>query len=270
MSGVARLAVPLLVAGLLLSTTPGSGPVLAAGDDQGASSPEADLRPGIAIQPGEALAAGPAAGDCTANFVFRDVGDGTVYLGTAAHCVDEASTVRLTADGDYTATVAWKGSLFSVDFALLAVDASDRDEVHPAVLHWGGPTGTADQAPAGSHLLAYGASTQRGGLEATRPLEGYATEACRGHVQARLPGSGGGDSGAPVLRDDGTAVGILVGSLTGSCGGEFRAREIRVVPIGTAIAAAEEGLGADLELATAAQSGAGRLPDTGGALVAGP
>lgn len=223
---------------------------------------EAEIRPGIAIRPDLGDHPANEGGGCTADFLFRGPLNRTLYLGTAGHCIPENATeIELTTDGTYTAEVAWTRDDETMDFALLALDDAYRDQVHPKVLHWGGPSDQGANASLGDQVLVYGSSSMRGGYEETSPLEGYITQTCRERFYAHLPGYAPGDSGAPVVTGDGEALGVLVGGTAG-VGGDCRpqANEARIVPIVAALEAAETGLGTELSLVTWTTERSATLP----------
>lgn len=231
--------------------------------DPGWPAPEeASIRPGIAVDADEIEIPENEGGNCTANFLFSGPLNRTLYLGTAGHCIGEDATeVELTANATHTAEVAWSQDNASMDFALLALDEDYREQVHPSVLHWGGPEDVAREATLGDPLVAYGSSPNRGGYDETSPMEGYLEQRCAERWFAQLPGYGPGDSGSPVLTADGEALGILVGGRAGVGTGCLpQANSARIVPIELALTAAEEGLGVDLSLVTWSQQRAGTFP----------
>jgi hypothetical protein len=172
----------------------------------------------------------PYAG-CTVNFVFTSPINDTLYLGTAAHCVEGNAPpyVFHFTDRPGTATLAYSswetlrargvGSdreaspLRENDFALLAVDPAHRDRVHPAVLHLGGPTGLAAEGAIGrgDALLTYGRSYVRADAEPLRARGGCATYVDPWVIRGAFPGTvGPGDSGSPLLLQGGEAAAVMV------------------------------------------------------------
>lgn len=212
---------------------------------------EAPIRPGIGL--GSPLPVDVPAnegGFCTANFLFRGPLNRTLYLGTAGHCVEENETVGLTEDESFTAKTVFSANNESVDFALLELEASYRDEVHPKVLYWGGPTSVDVKAELGDRIHVYGSTALRGGYDETSRLEGVVTQQCDGRIWARLPGYISGDSGSPVIHVDGEGLGILVGGSVNTACTPPVANDARIVPLDLALTHAERGLGVDLELVT--------------------
>lgn len=174
---------------------------------------EATVRPGVRVSVGN--------GTCTSNFVFQGPLNRSLYLGTAAHCAfDEEPLVGEPADiarGEASGTVAYVGWTVNAqpvghDFALIEIDASDRDKVHPAVRHWRGPTGLSDPPSAGDEVLVYGNSTASpwAFVPELRPGRGVilVSQERSFRVVTALPGYLG-DSGAPALSRGGQALGLL-------------------------------------------------------------
>lgn len=178
-------------------------------------------------------------GRCTANFVFRGKGRraGKLYVGIAAHCVEQdiGARVRLTnSAGPVVGAVAyssWKemnllrvecevvftcygGGDPANDFALIEINADFADDVHPAMLHFGGPTGIVPFAEVeiGDKVVTYGNSPYRQGVDELNSREGYVAgkgppwSIC---VYTVTPGVFG-DSGSGALLGDGRALGVVV------------------------------------------------------------
>lgn len=202
---------------------------------------EADARPGEGIGDGAVLAPGLAPGArCTANFVFTSPHNDSVYLGTAAHCFwgQSLGTKASVGDGDPVTTRLAYSSLKAMnltreehadacggdptvslddsamcwnDFALLEVDAEDRDRVHPAMLGFGGPSGEPGTASPGDVVFTNGDSFRREAAgDALDARAGVAldTNRWRTLVHTGIPGVHG-DSGSPVVLEDGRALGVL-------------------------------------------------------------
>jgi hypothetical protein len=204
---------------------------------------------------------------CTGNFVFTDGAD-NAYVGYAAHCAgtgeatdtngcDTASQpygtrVRF-AEGATLATggttlghgtlvySSWRAMLrhgasraacAANDFALVRVDAADADKVSPTVPFWGGPTGLATKAAAGSQVHSYGQSSLRP-TTLLSPKTGLSLGATNGgwglDVYTATPGIPG-DSGSGFLDERGRAVGTLstvaIAPLAGSNGLGNLSREL--------------------------------------------
>lgn len=180
--------------------------------------PEMDtaaIRPGVSI-----------AGGCTANFVFSSPDNRTLYIGTASHCVggqDINDTVSI--EGGHSGTLVYCSWMHTEnedgcpqsddglivnnnDFALVRIDDEDRGEVHPALLHWGGPTAVAGAPSLGDKTLSYGDSKP----DPLQPIEGYVilSDSTSFTMYAAAPGIPG-DSGSPVIAADGSALGVLIG-----------------------------------------------------------
>ncbi|MBW3582911.1 MAG: serine protease [Euryarchaeota archaeon] len=191
---------------------------------------DAVVRPGVRHVTGS--------GQCTTNFLYWNKVNETLYIGTAAHCVDGAK-------GDESTTVyghderpafktrvaysSWDAIGFVPkgdndahphDFALLEVPREHWGLVHPATLHYGGPTALADMDAlrAGQRVIVYGNSGLRLGIEETNREEGV----LRGVYDAKhddhpdkwrlvsaqiAPLGVPGDSGSGLMTKDGKAIG---------------------------------------------------------------
>lgn len=171
---------------------------------------DAQIRPGVQIV--------TEGSQCTSNFIFRDQVSSDLFIGLAAHCVDhvgQSSTIRgvnggVAATGD-VAYISFDHT--DHDFGLVLIPESDEGLVHPAMLHFGGPTGLADtgQLVGGEKFLFYGNSGSRQGIEESNWHEGYVTITSEyesdGHaVTPGIPG----DSGSGLLDAEGRALGVLV------------------------------------------------------------
>jgi hypothetical protein len=221
----------------------------------GIQAPPAQAAPTIA--PGVQMFTKGA--QCTGNFVFSDAA-GRTYVGYAAHCAGKGEAtdtngcttasqplgtpVRF-AEGATLATSgttlghgtlvysSWRAmrahgasraACAANDFALVRVDAADAGKVSPTVPFWGGPTGLATKAPAGSQVHSYGQSSLRPttllspktGLSLGATHNGWGLD-----VYTATPGVPG-DSGSGFLDAQGRAVGTLstvaIAPLAGSNG----------------------------------------------------
>lgn len=212
----AALALALLLLALALAPTPEAA--------SGATWPplsEATIRPGVSVD--------TASGQCTSNFLFTSADHATRYLGLAAHCVDGmpigeqvriangAATGRLAYSSWRTMTLVGEAdapTLAENDFALIRIDDAYAQRAHPAMLHYGGPTGLADadQAETGDAVVTYGNSGLRLGLAPLSPHEGFVVSHANEwstYVVTATPGIPG-DSGSGVMTRDGRALGVLV------------------------------------------------------------
>lgn len=223
---------------------------------------EATIRPGVGN--GEMSLGGQESHSCTSNFLFASPDNATLYLGTAAHCIDDGQpgdTVDV-AQGEATAEIAYAGwwdaenetwdSDHGQDFALLALPDEARNRTHPALLGHGGPTGLAD--PTGlapmDEIRWYANASWRADQDPLQENEGFVCEASDGSspVHAHtVPSAGPGDSGSPVLTADGRAVGPLVGASFVVCPSGSYAE--RIVPLAAALEEARQ-RGTDVELVT--------------------
>ena len=183
------------------SPTPGS-PVLASQSCPG-------VRPGAAVV--------TPIGLCTLNFLFTGT-DGHDYVGTAGHCLLEGSDVRQAVFGPGAGPVALDGSGARIgtfayagldnerDFALVRLDPGVV--ASPEACSLGGPTSldTGPVAPLTSlQYIAQGSFT--GDLVPAR-TQLTLTEDALSITSLGLASPG--DSGRPVVRSDGRAVGVLV------------------------------------------------------------
>lgn len=167
------------------------------------------------VRPGAAVVT--PIGLCTLNFVFKGT-DGHDYIGTAGHCLLEGSDVRQAVFGPGTGPVALDGGGARIGtFAYAALDDS-RDfslirldpgvAASPETCGFGGPTSldTAPVSPLTSlHYIAQGAFT--GDLVPARTQLTLSEDALS---VTSLGLASPGDSGGPVVRADGSAVGVLV------------------------------------------------------------
>lgn len=195
---------------------------------------EASVRPGVRVVAG--------GGQCTSNFLFRTPDNATLMLGVAAHCVAEnprqgdgcdAATEPMEPGTEVTVSGAANGGrlVYSSwwtmqqnnesasnlcrynDFALIALHPADRGEVHPALMHYGGPTGLAapgDVQP-GDKVLWYGNSDTRQDADELQRNEGYVVRKDSSWSAVMYSATPGvfGDSGSAVIDTDGRAVGLL-------------------------------------------------------------
>lgn len=195
MFDVVRLSVPVLVTAVALL---------------GAASAST-----IPLQPG-ALLQTPEGNNCTVGFMldeFDEDGEdtGQEWFVTAGHCfVDDGAmtwepdlgpevTVRDAVVG--RAVYAVKDWALGYDVALVRLTIEDSS-VDPSVCYWGGPTHTTSTSPEEGDTLLF---SGQGGL--LHPREQMATADQELWVQYRGY-HGGGDSGAPVMSEDGNALGI--------------------------------------------------------------
>lgn len=248
---------------------------------------EASIRPGVDIVSHPDLD-----NACTANFVFASPDNVTLYVGTAAHCltdrpigdpvmvggIEDAGTIAYCSWGTLDAggglagcppskTLLLNGSRTN-DFALVEIDDAHRGEVHPAVMHWGGPQGVLPDADTGDEVHTFGNTPYRdevgGSLD---PREGYVTCTLEDPDPGAPCGSAnttwvrfvghtfGGDSGSPVLGADGEALGALLATVATG--------DVRVGNLDAALALLHERTELTVELQTAPPLAEGVLPSTG-------
>lgn len=194
--------------------------------DQGVETvaPSAVPERATGIRPGSQLLIerdGGTAG-CSANFVWRDVDDGSLYLGTAGHCFlqdapaasefaedegDDVSglTVMVATDGTFGGALSMNfveggvvelgdvvyarqeepggGEGVGNDFGLVEIPADAEHLVDPSMPQFGGPDGTVDGAvPGGEPVVQYGAGVLNG--------ETYLTQGSRGLSEGAGPNDG--------------------------------------------------------------------------------
>lgn len=183
---------------------------------------------------------------CTANFVFvrTDVVDGVEYLvdvllGTAAHCIsdasgpdeceDEALPIGTPTEVDgatqpaaaaYNATLSMQrvgeddpDTCHHNDVGMIRLAFADWSRVNPSIPHFGGPVGVNTAgSPQGEDIYSWGNSGLRLGVEQTSPKRGISLGDSAGgwnhQVYMLTPGIPG-DSGSGLLDADGNALGIL-------------------------------------------------------------
>lgn len=199
---------------------------------------------GAPIHPGTQTVTDGA--QCTADFVFvrTEVVDGVEYLvdvllGTAAHCIsdasganeceDEALPIGTTTEVDgatqpaaaaYNATLSMQrvgeddpDTCFHNDVGMIRLAFADWSRVNPSVPDFGGPVGVnTDGSPQGEDIYAWGNSSARLGVEETSPKRGVSLGDTAGgwnhQVYMVTPGIPG-DSGSGLLDAEGNALGIL-------------------------------------------------------------
>jgi hypothetical protein len=172
-----------------------------------APASSATIHPGVmTFTGGPSFLAG--AGQCTANFVYKDASGG-IYLGQAAHCSSTGSNTETNGcntkslplgtsiyAGDlvnggiqngtligtlaYNSWIAMQGKgekdpntcAFN-DLALIKINAAQEGNVNPTVPFWGGPNGLASGfAPQTERVFTYGNSILRGGVSVLSPKTG--------------------------------------------------------------------------------------------------
>lgn len=183
------------------------------------ASASAEVQP----HPGDAITV-EGGGGCTLGFLFAG-SDGASYMSTAGHCVDSAQGPRRTwAKGAGPVVSTEQGRIGRVvfaentkdpdvlddyDFALVRLDPGVKGS--PAIRSYGAPTGINDQQTAGTQVLRmYGHGLAVSAVSRERQLVAPNTNN-EDHVYAHGPVLFG-DSGAPVIDEEGRAVGTVLGA----------------------------------------------------------
>ncbi|HEV2808819.1 MAG TPA: trypsin-like peptidase domain-containing protein [Acidimicrobiales bacterium] len=212
--------------------------------------------PGARVQSGT--------GSCTLNFLFKG-SDGGRYMGTAGHCAFSSLPISqdigervfaagegpeaLDADGNRIGTFAYAVQQQPKDFGLIRLD--DDVDVSPVVAQFGGPTGVNDEISSDvTRLSLFGNPLGIGGpLAIGRPLlavDGLRDPDTVAATGLALPG----DSGGPVLDEQGRAVGVLsaigLGAVETSGPGP-----LLITRLSPQLEQAERAMGIDLTLQTA-------------------
>ena len=132
-----------------------------------------------------------------------------LFAGTAGHCVSGVGARVSTEDGAF-GTVAFHLDNESDDFAFIEIDREKEHLVNPRMLGFDGPSGviSGEQTQPGDAAHVYGNGIVFGESELTRPRTGVLNHADWRQYRATLPVILG-DSGGPVLHEDGSALGIV-------------------------------------------------------------
>lgn len=218
--------------------TPTKGPVPQTPQNPWPALASATIRPGVATT--------SPAGQCTSNFLYRSPNNATLYLGSAAHCFDgrkvgDTVTIEGASKPGRLAYSSWitrgltnclgegglsAGGECDHDFALVSIDAADRPKVHPAVLHFGGPTALTDSTKlaVGARILVPGNSGTWPPVDEVRWHEGvvaasHSSTDPQFEIVTVAPGIPG-DSGSAVMTRAGEAAGILATLCFAPCTGQ--------------------------------------------------
>ncbi|MFC5949427.1 serine protease [Pseudonocardia lutea] len=239
-TAVAAAVAGVAAAAVLLPSTASARPARSA--PAAAPAPSWAARDAAAVHPGVGTTT-QGGGTCTSNFVFRG-GDGTVYLGQAAHCagtgqstetdgctsatmpVGTAVTVRGERGFTVTGTMAYSSWVTMQrrgetdpdtcaynDFALVKLPPEAVAATNPTVPWFGGPTGVSTSGlPEGAQVFGYGNSPVRGGVSALSPKAGVSAGDVGdgwGHTVYTVSPGVPGDSGSGFLDSSGRAIGLL-------------------------------------------------------------
>lgn len=165
---------------------------------------------------------------CTLNFLFRG-SDGERYIGTAGHCALAASgeiawkrgkgPEAVGGDGERIGEFAYAVDEGQRDFALIRID-SDVD-ADAEMCFFGGPSGiyrAHSSDPFLVHHFGHGAGVGSvpGGGPSTLPARSALARDSLDRWTIFIHGvASPGDSGSPVISENGEAVGVLIGIGTG-------------------------------------------------------
>lgn len=179
--------------------------------------------PAKAVRAGDYIVAGP--GGCTAAFVLED-GDGQRYLATAGHCVEVTGAPTAPRAGEHiwtdlsSAPVVFDRGGTAIGKATYAVEIRDSDEdfalirvdddvrAIPDVPGIGVPRSIANSISTGDPVRLFGHGQIVSDLAPNRDGLVLGTTSTRAMVA--IPVSPG-DSGGPVVGEDGTAFGVVAG-----------------------------------------------------------
>lgn len=198
----------------------------------------------------------------TLNFLFKG-SDGKCYIGTAGHLLADEQTLTWKGDGP-TATID-DGTIIgraayatnytggADDFALIRLARGVKAD--PAMCHWGGPTGLhTDVSSDPTVLRLYG-----NGQGISEGVPARTMLALTMIDETNVAAFGAvifGDSGSPVISEDGRAVGFqyaLGTTLPYAVGDPSKANpgNVLIYRLGPQVEAAEDALGIKLQLMTA-------------------
>lgn len=186
------------------------------------TAPHALAEP-VRPHPGDAISL-EGGGACTLGFLFKG-SDGASYMSTAGHCVDAAQKPQRTwAKGSGPAVSTSEGQIGRVvfaenvkvpevrddyDFALVRLDPGVQGSAE--IRTFGAPTGINDEQAADPEVLrVYGHGVVVSQVSRERQLVAPSTRN-KDHVYAHGPVLFG-DSGAPVIDEQGRAVGTVLGA----------------------------------------------------------
>lgn len=216
-------------------------------------------------------------GGCTLGFVLRG-SDGATYVETAGHCaVPIGSGARVWRPGlgpavrlssPYGEVSGSSGSQLVGRVVYAVREPNDVDEVDFAVIrfekgikpytsvpHYGGPTGLNVATTTQPQLLnLFGRPPALGDTIPARPLLAHGLAHPEHAFATGIAAPG--DSGGPVLDEQGRAVGVLLGAGgnrvtagTTGAGDSHGGGTVRILRLGPALARAERALGIRLTLA---------------------
>lgn len=174
------------------------------------------VRPGAAVN--------VSGGNCTMNFLFegfklvkgQKVSTGR-YVGTAGHCIVSVGVERTWSGatgpiaydgaGKRIGTVVYATLVDPKDFALIHLDPGVQ--ANAQMCHWGGPLALNRELSKDPVVLRQSGQGEGFGQSVPGRTHLGTSMANANHVRALGPALYG-DSGSPVITDDGEAVGVLV------------------------------------------------------------
>lgn len=217
----------------------------------GAQSVPVGTSPCPGVRPGAHISTGKTGG--TLNFVFRG-SDGHRYIGTAGHLFADEQTLTWRKDGPSVAiddgtvigkaAFAWNYGDRSADFALIRL--ARGVEVEASMCHWGGPTGINDDLSDDPTLLRlYGNGVGIGEAFPARTMVAPVTD--DEDLVTAVGVAIFGDSGSPVISEDGRAMGVQFAT------GFYQQGPgtVGVYRLGPQVAEAERALGISIRLVKA-------------------
>jgi hypothetical protein len=196
------------------------------------------------------------------NFLFKG-SDGERYVGTAGHLLADEDTLTWKRNGPTAAiddgttigraVYASNHNAGPDDFALIRLTRGVKAD--PAVCHWGGPTSLHDEVSSDPTVLRLYGNGQ-GISEGVPARTLLAPTMIDDSMVAAFGVVAPGDSGSPVISEDGRAVGVqfLLGAMWGDAlndPAKATPGNVGIYRLGPQVDAAEAALGIDLKLMTA-------------------
>lgn len=172
---------------------------------------------------------------CTAGFLMRSPGNGSVYLATAGHCIQHKGLGdRVIIGFDGSDIVAW-GTVVYVselvdpearpesclvfvderrcfnDLGLVELDVASYATANASLPSWGGPSPGVAAGTPGDVVYTVGASSYRGGTGLPDARAGVLASSGQWSATAQFTTTTpAGDSGSPVLDAQGRPFGLVI------------------------------------------------------------